>query len=81
MGHSRTTPESPERRTLVDRMVGLRLTDGEHESLSRYAAADRRAVANLARLMVQSALAQLEAAERNGHSPAAAVAALTRREA
>jgi len=59
----------------VDRMVGLRLTEAEHAALKRYAEADSRKIAQLARLMVQNALTVLEQAARGGRSPAEAVAA------
>jgi len=59
----------------VDRMVGLRLTETEHAALKHYAEADSRKIAQLARLIVQKALAVIEQAERGGRSPAEAVAA------
>jgi len=59
----------------ADHMVGLRLTEAEHAALKRYAEADSRKIAQLARLMVQNALTVLEQAARGGRSPAEAVAA------
>lgn len=62
-------------------MVGLRVTDSEHDALLRYANADHRPLAALTRLIVKQALARLEKAEREGRSPADAIADLTRHEA
>lgn len=62
-------------------MVGLRVTDSELDALLRYADADQRPLAALTRLIVKQALAKLEQAEKNGRSPADAIADLTRNEA
>lgn len=57
-------------------MVGLRVSKSEYEMLSRYAKADKRSMANFARLIVQKALIDIRQHEEAGLPAAVAIASL-----